>query len=213
MKHISKNFFIKSCLQTGFALLLFLTACKNNKYDGLQNIDPVPEGAITFPDAIGANGAPQLDDNAFIINQNSVANGNIVLRIQVPQGKQIDSISVIGQRFRGSQIVPNISPTVPGATSRAPSGFGRTSSFNLPKIASEKSNTATYTIPAASLPAALSSAGLGTSLKPPTAALPAVPPSTPATPPFFDVVRFYVLLKFTDGTQALSAEVRIVVRG
>jgi hypothetical protein len=182
-------------------ICVVLASCKNDEYDGLLNIDPMPENAVVFP-ASEVNGVPLMDDNAFIINQTSLANGNVVVKIKSASNKQIKSIEAKAQRFRGVIAWPNVSPTVPSAAAqRAPAAFSRTATTNLTKIEITPSSEYDYTIPLAALPASLTNATLG-----------AVAAPAGATPNY-DVFRFFFLVTYTDDTTILSNEVRVIVKG
>jgi|GEM_PF-2986616 len=183
--------------------VLTLTGCKDDAYDGLQDIDPVPANAVTFPDAT-QNGFTYMDDNAFIIFQNSVAGGQVAVRIKGPANKNITALEVRAQRFRGAIAAPNISPSVPGGTaglpSRAPGGFSRTST-PLEQVSVTPAPEVTYTINLNNLPAALTKPTLGNVQAP------------AADAPQYDVFRFFFLVTYDDGSTAFSNEVRVVVQG
>ncbi len=195
MKNTLKN--ISLLLLAG---VLVLTGCRSNEYDGLLNIDPVPANAVTFPDAT-VNGFTLMDDNAFIINQNSVANGQVEVRIQGPGTKNITQLAVRAQRFRGTIAAPNLSPTVPtAAASRAPSAFNRTVPL-LETVTVTPAPAVTYTLNLSSLPAPLTNTGLGAVATPSGA------------DPQYDVFRFFFTVTYDDGSTMVSNEVRVVVRG
>ena len=183
--------------------VLALTGCKDDAYDGLQDIDPVPANAVTFPDAT-QNGFTYMDDNAFIIFQNSVANGQVEVRMKGPANKNITGLEVKAQRFRGSIASPNISPTVPAGTAglpvRAPGPFGRTAA-PLEKVVVTPASEVTYTIDLNNLPAALTKPTLGPVQAP-----------TGQTPQY-DVFRFFFVVTYDDGSSMVSNEVRVVVQG
>ncbi len=183
--------------------VLTLTGCKDDAYDGLQDIDPVPANAVTFPDAT-QNGFTYMDDNAFIIFQNSLAGGQVQVRIQGPASKNITSLQVRAQRFRAAITAPNISPSVPAGTAglplRAPGAFSRTSAA-LETVNVTPASEVTYTINLNNLPAALTKPTLG----------PVKAPTSDA--PQYDVFRFFFLVTYDDGSTAFSNEVRVVVQG
>jgi hypothetical protein len=196
----------KTILQITLLLVagvLALTGCKDDAYDGLQDIDPVPANAVTFPDAT-QNGFTNMDDNAFIIFQNSVASGRVDVRIKGPDNKNITALEVKAQRFRGAIAAPNISPTVPGGTAglpaRAPGAFGRTAA-TLEKVNVTPASEVTYSLNLNSLPAALTKPTLG-----------AVQAPAGATPQY-DVFRFFFVVTYDDGSTMVSNEVRVVVQG
>ncbi|MEJ8802943.1 hypothetical protein [Pontibacter sp. H249] len=189
------------------AILLLISfvasSCQDDEFDGLLNVDPVPEAAVTFPQSVGANGFPQLDENAFIIFQNSVSTGTISVDVQVPQGKQITAVSVAAQRFRnGAATAPNISPTLPTGTTqaavdaRAPNAVINRNT--APNIAVDQpigpGQTVTFTIPAADLPAAITDDALG-----------------PLQ--VNDVIRMFFRVTLSDGSVHRAMEVRVVVTG
>jgi hypothetical protein len=180
------------------ASILLLSGCKKDDYDGLNNIDPVPANAVTFPDAT-VNGFTLMDDNAFIIEQNAVANGKVEVRIKGPSSKQITNLEVKAQRFRGTIVAPNVSPTAPtSADSRAPSAFNRTIA-PLEKVAVTPSSEVVYSVNLSALPPALTKATLG--------------PVAVPTNAQYDVFRFYFIVTYDDGTSMVSNEVRVVVKG
>ncbi|MDO6389690.1 hypothetical protein Q4E40_06100 [Pontibacter sp. BT731] len=183
-------------------LCLTLISCEKDEFDGLTNTDPVPEAAITFPQSVGPNNQPLLDENAFLIYQNAIANGNISIEIRVPEGKQITSVVAAAQRFRnGAATAPNLSPTLPTATTpaglaaRAPDAvITRNTAPNLPSQALGPGNVVTFTIPANPLPAPLMDAEL-TDLQ------------------VNDVIRFFFRVTLSDGTEHRAMEVRVIVTG
>jgi hypothetical protein len=190
-------------------IILFLFAliamaplgCKDDAYDGLQDIDPYPENAVTFPEAT-ENGFTLMDDNAFIINQNSITDGQVTVKIKGPVDKQIASVEAKAQRFRGAIVWPNISPTVPtAAASRAPSAFSRTVTSNLGIVQFTPASEVTYTVAISSLPASLTNGTLGAVSAP------------AATNPSYDVFRFFFVVTYTDNTSVVSNEVRVIVKG
>lgn len=135
-------------------LCLTLISCEKDEFDGLTNTDPVPEAAITFPQSVGPNNQPLLDENAFLIYQNAIANGNISIEIMVPEGKQITSVVAAAQRFRnGAATAPNLSPTLHTATTpaglaaRAPDVvITRKTSPNLPSQTPGPGNVVTFRV-------------------------------------------------------------------
>ncbi len=196
----------KTILQISLFLVagvLALTGCKDDAYDGLQDIDPVPANAVTFPDAT-QDGFTYMDDNAFIIFQNSVASGRVDVRIKGPANKNITTLEVKAQRFRAGIAAPNISPSVPAGTaglpSRAPGAFGRTAAA-LEKVNVTPAPEVTYSLNLNSLPAALTKPTLG-----------AVQAPGGATPQY-DVFRFFFVVTYDDGSTMVSNEVRVVVQG
>ncbi|ALI98036.1 hypothetical protein [Rufibacter tibetensis] len=146
--------------------LLWLSACENDEYDGLTDPDPIPAAAITFPQAAEANGVARMEDNAYIIKQNSIGAGQISVQLKVPEGRTIQELtSVTGQRYRnGTPTPPNFSPTVPtAAASLAPNSVTRNTPGNLPTtLTGGPGNVVTYNISTANLPAVLSDAQLPT---------------------------------------------------
>ena len=184
------------------ALSVVLPACKDDEYDGLLNVDPYPANAVTFPGAT-VNGFTLMDDNAFIINQNSLQQGNtLVVKIKGGSNKQIRSVEAKAQRFRAPITWPNVSPTVNTAAGmRIPTTFNRTIASNIPVVDFTPANEVDFTINLAALPAALTNATLG----------------AVATPvgetPSFDVFRFFFVVTYTDDTTVVSNEVRVVVKG
>lgn len=196
-----KNIFTQCAI---LLLISFATfSCKDDEFDGLLNVDPVPEAAITFPQSVGTNGFAQLDEGAFIIFQNSISSGNISVDVQVPQGKQITAVSVAAQRFRsGAATAPNISPTLPTGTTqaaldaRAPNAvINRNTAPNIAvNQAIGPGQTVTFTIPAGSLPAAITDDALG-----------------PLQ--VNDVIRMFFRVTLADGTEHRAMEVRVVVTG
>jgi hypothetical protein len=196
----------KTILHITYFLLagtLTLTGCKDDAFDGLQDIDPVPANAVTFPDAT-VNGFTYMDDNAFIINQSSVANGRVDVRIKGPANKNMTALEVKAQRFRGPITAPNISPTVPagtaGAALRAPNVFSRTAA-TLEKVNVEPAPEVTYSLNLSNLPAALTKPTLGAVQSPSGAS------------PQYDVFRFFFIVTYDDGSSVVSNEVRVVVGG
>jgi hypothetical protein len=180
---------------------LLASGCKNDAYDGLQNIDPYPENAVTFPEAV-ENGMILMDDNAFIINQNSVANGQVTVNIKGPGNKQITSVEAKAQRFRGTIAWPNLSPTVPTSTSlRAPSAFNRSVTSNLGPVSFNPSEEVSFIINLSALPPGLTNGTLG------NVAVPA------GTNPAYDVFRFFFIVTYSDGSSVVSNEVRVIVKG
>lgn len=181
-------------------LSMVLVSCKEEEYDGLFNVDEEPETGVVFPDS-EVNGIPVMDDNAFIIKQNSVANGKVDVRIKNKFGKQIVSIEPRAQRFRGTVAWPNLSPSVPSSsTQRAPATFNRTiTSLGVTQVS--PASEVTYSLDIAALPALLRNAAL-TAVTPPT-----------GTTPAYEVFRFFLLVTYSDGTSVISNEVRVVVTG
>ncbi|MCP2042209.1 hypothetical protein [Pontibacter sp. HSC-36F09] len=183
-------------------LCLTLISCEKDEFDGLLNIDPVPEAAITFPQSAGPNGQPLLDEGAFIIYQDAIANGSVSIEIRVPEGKQITSVAATAQRFRnGAATTPNISPTFTTATTpaglaaRAPDAvITRNTAPNLPSQAVGPASTVTFTIPTNPLPAPLMDAEL-------------------SDLQVNDVIRFFFRVTLADGTEHRAMEVRVVVTG
>ncbi|WP_210463869.1 hypothetical protein [Rufibacter roseolus] len=151
-------------------VLVAFSACENDEYDGLLNTDPLPSAAITFPQAVEANGEARIEDNAYIIKQNSIAQGQISVQIKVPEGRTIQELTrVTGQRFRnGTPVAPNYSPALPtgstAAANMAPnSAISRNTAGNLPNtITGGPGNTVTYTISTTDLPAVLADAEMPT---------------------------------------------------
>jgi hypothetical protein len=190
---------MKKIIALMLVLTAVLTGCKD-EYDGLLNVDPYPANAVTFPDAT-ENGFVLMDDNAFIINQNSVANGRVTVQIKGPADKQIVSVEPRAQRFRGTIVWPNISPSVPtAAAQRAPAAFSRTMT-SLGVASVTPGSEVTYAIDLGSLPASLTNATLGAVAAP------------SGTTPAYDVFRFYFLVRYSDNSSVLSNEVRVVVKG
>jgi hypothetical protein len=182
-------------------LTMVMAGCQNDEYDGLFNVDKEPETGVTFPDAKQGE-ITLMDDNAFIIKQNSVASGTIDVRIQNTFGKEIISVEPRAQRFRGTIAWPNLSPTVPtAAAQRAPSTFNRTIA-TLGKTEYSPASEVTYTLNVASLPVSLTNGTLTT----------VNAPATTGTPTY-EVFRFFFLVTYSDGTSVLSNEVRVVVVG
>jgi hypothetical protein len=200
MKNIKFN--LKSL--TVLLLSLVLLSCQNEEFDGLLNVDGPSAVAVTFPQSTGgANGLPLLEDNAYIIQQNSLASGNITVEIAVPEGQQIQSLSVTGQRFRGTVAAPNLSPTIPAgstaATStdlRAPAALiNRNTAPNLgTNLPVTPGSKVTYTIPVNNLPAALTKSTLGAVQK-------------------GDAFRFFFRVKLADGSEQRAIEARVIVTG
>ncbi|WP_299825066.1 hypothetical protein [uncultured Pontibacter sp.] len=189
------------------AAILFVafaaSSCEDDEFDGLLNVDPVPEAAVTFPQSVGANGFAQLDEGAFIIFQNAISTGAISVDVQVPEGKEITAVSVAAQRFRnGAATSPNISPTLPttttqaGLNARAPNAVINRNT--APNIAVNQpigpGRTVTFTIPAGDLPAAITDEALG-----------------PLQ--VNDVIRMFFRVTLADGTVQRAMEVRVVVTG
>ena len=196
-------------------LCLTLISCEKDDFDGLLNTDPVPEAAITFPQSAGPNGQALLDEGAFIIYQNAIANGGITVDVRVPEGKQITAISVAAQRFRnGAATAPNLSPTLPTGTSnvdrvkRAPSTV--ITRNTAPNVAVNQAvtpgSTVTFTIPANAIPDVLSN----TTIVQPDGTL------APGTPlgalQVNDVIRMFFRVTI-DGIEHRAMEVRVVVTG
>jgi hypothetical protein len=188
-----------------FALLsVAMVGCSDDEFNGLTTVDPAPANGVTFPDAT-VNNFTLMDDNAFIIQQNSVANGEVLVRIKGPSNKAIVSVEAKAQRFRAAIVWPNVSPTVPTAstsTARVPSGFTRTSvANNLGVTTYEPASEVNYTLSLGSFPASLTNGTLGAVRIPPT------------TSPTYDVIRFYFIVTYDDGSSIFSNEVRVVVVG
>lgn len=189
-----------------FILAMTLTVafggCKNDDYDGLLNLDPAPAAAITFPQAVAAHGHPIQEDNAFIIRQASLQSGNISLDIMVPEGKQIQSISVAAQRYRAPVTAPNFSPAVPSNQNlRSPRAvLNRASAPNIAtNLVVGPANMVTFSIPVDNLPAILTTSGTGTA-------------TTDLGPlRVGDTVRFFVRATLTDNTVHQAIEARVVV--
>ncbi|WP_018477136.1 hypothetical protein [Pontibacter roseus] len=184
-------------------ICLTFISCEKDEFDGLLNTDPVPEAAITFPQAMGPNGFALLDENAFIIYQNAISAGSITVEIRVPEGKQITAVSAAAQRFRnGAATAPSISPTLPSGTSpaaldaRAPDAV--ISRNTAPNIAVNQAvtpgSTVTFTIPTNPPPAPLTDAAL-TDLQ------------------VNDVIRLFFRVTLADGSVHRAMEVRVVVTG
>ncbi|GGK66617.1 hypothetical protein ACD591_02700 [Rufibacter glacialis] len=143
------------------------SACEKDEYDGLTDPDPIPAAAITFPQSVEANGVARMEDNAYIIKQNSIAAGQISVQIKVPEGRTIQELtSVTGQRFRSpAPTAPNYSPTVAStAANLAPNApITRNTAGNLPTtLTGAPGNMVTYTLSLANLPAVLSDAQMPT---------------------------------------------------
>lgn len=196
-------------------LCLTLAGCEKDEFDGLLNTDPVPEAAITFPQSVGPNNQPLLDENAFLIYQNAVADGNISVEIRVPEGKQITAISVAAQRFRnGAATAPNLSPTLPTGTlnvdrvKRAPSVV--ITRNTAPNIAVNQAVTpgssVTFTIPGSAIPDALSN----TTIVQPDGTLAPGPPLGALQ--VNDVIRMFFRVTI-DGIEHRAMEVRVIVTG
>jgi hypothetical protein len=192
--------FMKQLFLIAILFTSVLTACKDDEFDGLFNVDPMPANAVTFPDAQSGN-IVLMDDNAFIINQNSVASGQIQVRLKGPSSKQIVSVEPRAQRFRGSIIWPNVSPTVPtAAAQRAPATFNR-SMASLGETSISAASEVTYSLDLSNLPASLMSATL-TEVTAPV-----------GENPVYEVFRFFFLVKYNDGSSILTNEVRVIVKG
>jgi hypothetical protein len=190
---------------TVLLLSLVLLGCQKDEFDGLSNVDAAPSAAITFPESTGgANGLPILEDNAYIIKQNSIASGSVSVKIRVAGTEPIKSISVAGVRFRGPITAPSHSPAVPtGAEFRAPSStFNRATAPNLgTNLAIGPGTEVTYTIPVNALPALLNKAG--------TAAAPVDLGAVKVG----DAFRFFFRVKLANDTEHRAVEVRVVVTG
>ncbi|PKV66482.1 hypothetical protein [Pontibacter ramchanderi] len=201
---------------TAIAMLcLTLISCEKDDFDGLLNTDPVPEAAITFPQSVGPNGIPLLDESAFIVYQDAIANGNISVDVRVPEGKQITAISVAAQRFRnGAATQPNLSPTLPTGTTnvdrvkRAPSVV--ITRNTAPNVAVNQAvtpgSTVTFTIPANAIPDVLSN----TTIVQPDGTLAPGPPLGPLQ--VNDVIRMFFRVRI-DGIEHRAMEVRVIVTG
>jgi hypothetical protein len=199
---IKHDDFMKKLIIFFLAVTVTITGCKDDEYDGLFNIDPYPENAVTFPDA-KVDGYIIMDENAFIVQQNSIAAGQVQVRIAGPANKQIVSVETKAQRFRAPVTWPNLSPTAPtGGNLRAPgAAFSRTVASNLGVTTFSPASEVTYTVSLTSLPASLTNATLG-------------PVAAPAgATPNYDVFRFYFLVTYSDGSTVVSNEVRVVVTG
>jgi hypothetical protein len=172
-------------------LCVALGGCKKDDYDGLLNIDPAPAAALTFPQSVAAHGHPIQEDNAYIIRQSSLQSGNVTLDIKVPEGKQIQSISVAAQRYRAAITAPNFSPAVPADQNlRSPrAALNRTSAPNVAtNLALGPANQVTFSMPVNNLPAVLTTSGSGTAI-------------TNLGPlRVGDTIRFFVRATLTDGT-------------
>ncbi|RNI31089.1 hypothetical protein [Rufibacter latericius] len=184
-------------------MLLAFSACENDEYDGLVNPDPIPSAAITFPQSVESNGVARLEDNAYIIKQNSIAQGQISVQIKVPEGRTIQELTrVTGQRFRSpAPVAPNYSPTLPsGATAAANlapnSPISRNTAGNLPTtITGAPGNMVTYNISTTDVPAVLADAEM------PTMAV-------------GDVIRLFFRVKVDNTEQEQRAiEVRVYITG
>lgn len=196
-------------------LCLTLISCEKDEFDGLLNVDPVPEAAITFPQSVGPNGQPLLDESAFIIYQSAIANGGISVDVRVPEGKQITAISVAAQRFRnGAATPPNLNPTLPTGTTnadrvkRAPSAV--ITRNTAPNVAVNQAvtpgSTVTFTIPANAIPDVLSN----TTIVQPDGTLAPGPPLGPLQ--VNDVIRMFFRVTI-DGIEHRAMEVRVIVTG
>ncbi|WP_181305840.1 hypothetical protein [Rufibacter sp. XAAS-G3-1] len=180
--------------------LVALSACENDEYDGLLNPDPAPAAAITFPQAVESNGVARMEDNAYIIKQNSIAAGQISVQLKVPEGRTIQELtSVTGQRFRnGTPTAPNYSPTVPTtAANLVPNApIHLNTAGNLPTtLTGAPGNMVTYTISTANFPAVLTDAQM------PTLAV-------------GDVIRLFFRVRVDNTTQEQRAiEVRVYITG
>jgi hypothetical protein len=184
---------------------LLLSGCEKDEYDGMFNIDPTPDAVITFPEALAVDGKPLMEQNAFIISQNSIANGQVKVVIEVPSKHQITELSIIGQRYRAP--LPDASLTglltpqfsTAAAVLRAPASgtaFNRITGVynvgvNVP-VATVGSRVE-YSFPLAEMPATL----LGTL----------------GDLQVNDVIRFAFKVKLADGSTHVSTEVRVVVKG
>lgn len=197
-------------------LCLTLISCEKDDFDGLLNTDPVPEAAITFPQSVGPNGHPLLDENAFLIFQNAISSGNISVEVRVPDGKQITSISVAAQRFRnGAATPPNLSPTLPTGTTntdrvkRAPATV--ITRNTAPNVAVNQAvtpgSTVTFTIPVNAIPDVLSN----TTIVQPDGTLAPGPPLGPLQ--VNDVIRMFFRVTLADGVEHRAMEVRVIVTG
>ncbi|KAA3439256.1 hypothetical protein [Rufibacter hautae] len=183
--------------------LLWLSACENDEYDGLTDPDPIPSAAITFPQSVESNGVARIEDNAYIIKQNSIAAGQISVQIKVPEGRTIQELTrVTGQRFKnGTPVAPNFSPALPsGATAAANqvpnAAISRNSAGNLPNtITGAPGNMVTYTISTTDFPAVLTDAEM------PTVAV-------------GDVIRLFFRVRVDNTEQEQRAiEVRVYITG
>jgi hypothetical protein len=186
---MKKNIYV---VMSSLFIMLTLLGCKKDEYDGLTVIDPVPAASITFPQSIQSNGFPMMDQNAFIV-KNSLSSGQISLDIQVPTGKTIKSIkSIRGQRVRGVFSATPVSGIIrlsPVATAVSPSTFNRliTPNYGTNIAVAAGGNKVTWTLPFTS---------------------PLIPTSLGAIAAD-NVFRFYIEVELTDGTTALSMEVRV----
>jgi hypothetical protein len=178
------------------SVMFTLFSCKNDTYDGLTIVDPVPAVAITFPQSMQSNGSPMIDQNAFIV-QNPIGGGQISLDIQVPQGKTIQSIkSVRGQRARGTYSATQVGGFIrlsPLAAASSPATFNRLIApnfgTNITTGVTIAGNKATWVLPFSS---------------------PLIPVPANLGPIAVDnFFRFYVEVELTDGTTHLSQEVRV----
>jgi len=176
------------------AATLSLFSCKSDEFDGIQNVDPIPEYAITFPDADDGTGHAYIEDLSYIVFQNSIATGSVIVNVKVPDNKSIASVSISGQRYRGALIAPNKVPTAGALRLPAPA-FNRASPYNLGTDVTGSGSTFAFTMDVANLPAVLRNA------------------TTLNAVAVNDTFRFFFLVKFTDGSSALSTEARVVVKG
>lgn len=191
-----KNIYNLARFAALLVLPLLMLGCKDDDFDGLQDIDPVPAAAITFPQSVQSNGVPLLEDNAYIIQQNSLQQGSITVQLSVPQGREISAVSVAAQRFRGTIPAGSVSPSIPSsATLRAPAAnISRSTPPNLgTDIPVGPGNTVTFEIPLP-LPEVLTNATLGELQA-------------------GDVIRFFFTVTLTDGSTHRAVEARVFVTG
>ncbi len=180
--------------------LVAFSACENDDYDGLTDPDPIPAAAITFPQSVESNGVARMEDNAYIIKQNSIAAGEVTVQIKVPEGRTIQGLTrVTGQRYRAAAPVPpNYSPAPPtAAASLAPNTtITRNTAGNLPTtLTGAPGNMVTYTISTTDPPAVLTDAEM------PTFAV-------------GDVVRLFFRVQVDNSDQEQRAiEVRVYITG
>lgn len=184
---------------------LLFTSCRDNRYDGLTVKDPVPDGSITFPDAVyPGTTLPYMDANAFVLpnTTNSVASGNINVRIRVPRGKAIQAVNVIGQRRNTTSVpvltaapVEGVSPLLSPVLGTLTAGVSNAAfttrttapNFTTGTISGQGTNEATWTISVAALNAI---------------------PGTVGPVAVNQVLRCIFVVDFTDGTRAFSVELR-----